>query len=436
MLKKLTSSEKTAVLAAGILLVLFLTVSVLAAVLFGMLNSREKKYSDYKSDAEIELSELEKQQNAAKKEASELKNKLEIAEKSKDGLEDAIASLEAEMKALQDGFSNKDELYGSLNKQLDELKTLLDGKNTEIEALKKSIAELEKSHTVDLADQYKLITELEKLLSEGAPMKKLADGYTYPKISLYYADLSGKYTYSWKGDTVYNSSSCVMTPFAYTVFNAASEEKADYDKELERLMAQNVPQDKLPVFKPEYDFVKVFTYGEEHYNAGSGVIKNDEFGVQYSYLELMNLMLRYSDSIAFEELKAEYGTAMLKSLSKSLDTSAMRNNINTATATDLGKVMKRVYDFIESDAEYAGAMKEAMLSSAHSEMISYGVSPKKAAHQYGWGENAYHDMAIVYDVHPYVLVIMTDMDEGSDEINKYIQKVSAKINELHEAFYG
>ena len=84
MFKKLTVSEKTAVIVAAMLLILFLIISVLAGVLFGMLNSREKKYADYKSEAEIQLSELQKQENATKKEASELKNKLELAEKSKD----------------------------------------------------------------------------------------------------------------------------------------------------------------------------------------------------------------------------------------------------------------------------------------------------------------------------------------------------------------
>ena len=286
----------------------------------------------------------------------------------------------------------------------------------------------------------KLIKELEELLSEGAPMKKTQVGeeisYTYPKISLYYADLSGKYTYSWKADYIYNSSSCVMTPFAYTVFKAASEEKAEYDQKIENLMSQNAPLDTLPEFNPEYNLDKVFTYGEENYVTGTGIIKNDEFGVQYSHLELMSLLLKYNDYIAFNELKSEYGISMLKKLAKSLDTTAMRSDVNTATVNDLGKVMKAVYDFIESDAEYADMMKEAMLSSTHSEMISYGVSPKKAAHQYGWGEEAYHDMGIVYDEHPYVLVIMTDMDEGSEEINKYIQKVAAKIDEIHEALYG
>ena len=31
---------------------------------------------------------------------------------------------------------------------------------------------------------------------------------------------------------------------------------------------------------------------------------------------------------------------------------------------------------------------------------------------------------------------MTDMDEGGDEVNSFIQKIIRKINQMHKNFYG
>lgn len=105
----------------------------------------------------------------------------------------------------------------------------------------------------------------------------------------------------------------------------------------------------------------------------------------------MRLLLEYSDNVAFAELRAEYGTDMLKKFAKQINAAAMKNNIYNASAIDLGKTMKEIYYFIESDAEYASFMKDAMMSSIHTVMIGYGVAPKKIAHKYGWDTGAYHD---------------------------------------------
>ena len=45
-------------------------------------------------------------------------------------------------------------------------------------------------------------------------------------------------------------------------------------------------------------------------------------------------------------------------------------------------------------------------------------------------------MAIVYDEHPYLLVIMTDMDAGGNEANSYIQKLASLVDGIHGNFYG
>ncbi|WP_294487565.1 biotin/lipoyl-binding protein, partial [uncultured Ruminococcus sp.] len=58
--------------------------------------------------------------------------------------------------------------------------------------------------------------------------------------------------------------------------------------------------------------------------------------------------------------------------------------------------------------------EQKALVSNYAVLITSAVYPTPCAHKYGWDEASYHDMAIVYDEHPYVLAIMTDLDQGGN----------------------
>jgi len=455
-MKPLSGHEKTAFGIAGVMALLFVGATVLAGVLLYTLKGTERDFSDYRSKTEIELSDLEKEKNQNAAYLSELNKQLSLAEKNKSELEARIDETEAALKEMEGSFANKDALYESLTAELETLKKSLSDKEKEIGDLKDDIKALGKLASVNLNRQMEVLKELEKLLTEGAPMNKvetpLLDGngnpmvgedglpatevrYVYPKISVYYEDIGRGYCYGWNENTAFSSASCVKAPFALSILTEASAEKATYDRLLAEYVAQHGPTDLLPDYVWTYDMNKVFTYTEKGYQSGSGVIKNDPYGTEYTYSQLFQKMLKYSDNVAFHELKEAYGTSKLKALAKSMGTKTMKNNVYRATAADLGKSMKAIYEFIESDAAYAPLMRDAMKSSIHTVMIGSGVSPKKIAHKYGWDTDAYHDMAIVYDKHPYVLVFMSDMDGGGKEVNAYIQKVVGLIDDLHENFY-
>ena len=455
-LKKMTGNEKVAVAVSAVLLVLFIGAAVLAAVLFRELASTESDFSEYRSRTEIELSELEKKKNAAGVSLTELQSQLALAEKTKDELEFRIRETEEELEKLRTSFSDTDQLYRQLTQQLEELQGTLLEKQTEIDGLRADVRELEKIYSVNLNRQIEIVKELEVLLTDGAPMNAVEtpvldeegvpmigeDGepvveihYEYPRIAVYYEDLGRGYRYEWNGDISFNSASCVKAPFALAILKEASAERAEYDRQLAEYIAVNGPVEVLPDYTPKFDFDQIFTYTEKDYKAGSGVIKDADFGTEYTYLELIRLMLKNSDNVAFAKLRDVYGVSSTKSLAKSLGTKAMKSNMYNASAADLGKVMRAIYEFTESDAAYASFMKETMRSSIHTVMIGYGVSPKKIAHKYGWDTDAYHDMAIVYDAHPYVLVFMSDMDSGGSEVNTFVQKVVGLIDDLHENFY-
>ena len=116
-------------------------------------------------------------------------------------------------------------------------------------------------------------------------------------------------------------------------------------------------------------------------------------------------------------------------------TDALKTKLTNMTAEDGAKVMKAIYEYIESDDVYSEFLYNSMIDSAHSVMIPYAVSGRKVAHKYGWDDEAYHDMAIVYDENPYVVIFMSDMDDGGKEVNEYVRSVIKLVDQLHKNFY-
>jgi len=45
-------------------------------------------------------------------------------------------------------------------------------------------------------------------------------------------------------------------------------------------------------------------------------------------------------------------------------------------------------------------------------------------------------MAIVLEDHPYILVIMTDLENGGWETNAFIQKVTKLTDDIHNSHYS
>ena len=76
-------------------------------------------------------------------------------------------------------------------------------------------------------------------------------------------------------------------------------------------------------------------------------------------------------------------------------------------------------------------MKENMMKSKHKVMICAAFTEGTVPHKYGWDIDSYHDMAIIYDEHPYLLVIMTDLHDGTDEDNAFVRDVVEMTKQIH-----
>lgn len=425
-MKDLTVHEKAAYSLTAAMAALFLATAILAGALMGMLGDTEKEYSRYRTNNEIELSDLEKKKNELNSKLSDINNRIELAERSKAELENKIWQTETELNELKNSIGNSDQTYKKLNDQLTTLKAELSAKEAEITVLNNQISEISKAYGTNINKQYDILKQIYALLEN--PAVKGA------KISLYYEDLDRGYTLKINESTKYPSAGCLRTPFALSVLIAASNEMADYEKKLAEYEATHGTTDGFPTYKFKYDLSRMFTYTEDKAVSGSGIIKDSEFGTEFSHKELFEAYLKYGDAVAEKELTKVYGTSLRKNFLANIGTVAMKADPNQATATDLALIMKQAYAFCESDAYYASMMKESMMKGVHNVMITPGIVGRDVIHGSGWADGAYHDMAAVDGEHPYVLIFMSDMT-NNDTVNKYINKLASLINELHNTFY-
>lgn len=98
---------------------------------------------------------------------------------------------------------------------------------------------------------------------------------------------------------------------------------------------------------------------------------------------------------------------------------------------DAGILMNALYEYFDTDTELARQLRACFLDAGHTALyIPVGV---EAAKKYGSWDAAFHDMAIVYAAHPYILCCMTD--QGDAEIDFPAAPVAA-MQQLGQLVYS
>lgn len=348
---------------------------------------------------------------------------------------DRIACLEREKELLSDTKMQNDQLYAGLNEEILELKDKLTEKQNEIDDLHRSLSDLKSYMNIDINAQIELVGELNALLA--APPNRIVkemvekeDGTVEQVvkeeegiIALYYRDIENGYTFFYHSDWISSSASMIKAPFALSILEAYAEQ----DKYLAK--ASIPEEERLPSLDTK------FIYTEDCYRSGSGKIKDSEYGTEYTYRELIDYMLRYSDNVAYAALKAIYGTDTFRSLVSRLKLTSMYTSLSNMSVEDACTIMETIYTFCSENETYGSLLEDALKNANHTVMIPFGVWGTDCAHKYGWDIGAYHDMAIVYDDHPYTIAVMSNLDQGGDEVNQYIQQLVKLVARMHSNFY-
>ncbi len=294
------------------------------------------------------------------------------------------------------------------------------------------------------------------LLDDGAPLKWARSQYNYnefvkvyPDLSFAYYDIESGYEIKYNTDTVKYAASLIKAPYVYAVLCEIEEfekNKHDFDADGNPLYDENGE----PLFEgkhPNYDDDGKIIYlkGEEKYDlsekwvydsstmyvGGSTKIADEDDGFELTWLELINYALLYSDNVAFAQLKERFGDEYFYNKMKEIGITDVNLPEMYLSADDCVKFLLKLYDYLTSGSELSANMKECMINSKHPEMISVNYESCEVAHKYGWDSDAFHDMAIIFDEHPYIIVLMTDYDDGGDEPLGFFKDVTDILKVIH-----
>ncbi|MFA6948419.1 MAG: serine hydrolase [Eubacteriales bacterium] len=414
--------------------------AALCIVSFFRMRSAQTSLSVYESQAAEDTAEQPDAPN------DDMAQRLETLMIERDSLSEQLAQKTAEYETLKESLAS-DDAASRLEARIGELEDELSRRKNEISNLNNTIENLESVYSLDLNKQFTLLNSLNELLENppeydtGETREVKGDDGSIKKepvmekhkISVYYEDIQNGYKYACDADTAYSTASLIKAPFVLAILREAVREDDEIKAALE---AGTLSEAEAAEYPRVYDFTKKFTYTDEFYAEGSGKIKDDKEKTEYTYLELIDYLMRYSDNVAYKVLKDEYGIDAFRSMIYELGCTSMYKSLSFMSAADCGKIMKAVYAFIAEENIYSQFLYDAMTNSAHPVMIVYSVYPSKAAHKYGWDSEVYHDMGVVYAENPYVVSVLTDMSEGGDDVNDYIQQIIKLISQLHSNFYA
>ncbi len=226
----------------------------------------------------------------------------------------------------------------------------------------------------------------------------------YSGVSVYYENLDANYIYTYNPEEEYFMASVVKAPYCLYVYYLAEMGLADLSD--------------------------VHTYTEDKYRDGTGVIQDMPFGTQFTENELLMYSIRYSDNVAFNMLLQKYGTEDFKRFVQALGGNPEYIRTVKGAYTNVYETAifaKAIYYYIEGNYTYSEQFKTDLMSTRN--RMIYADYP--IARKYGWADEWFNDMAIVYSPSPYILIILTNHDGDF----KIFKDISLKIQDFNEEYF-
>lgn len=210
--------------------------------------------------------------------------------------------------------------------------------------------------------------------------------FDYYDISLAYCDLETGFRILINPDKHYYSASVIKAPYMLYIYRLALAGNADLGQKC--------------------------TYTEKYRREGTGVLKNMEYGTEFTVEELIGYCLEESDNSAFAMLKELFPEEGYEQFASSLDEvhsedAKAKGGPQICCESSLA-FSKAIYNFIEEKNPFSENMFTHMTNSRNA--MIYGGNGSEVVRKYGWYEGFFHDMAIVYGEKRYLLTIMTNLD--------------------------
>lgn len=188
--------------------------------------------------------------------------------------------------------------------------------------------------------------------------------------------------------------------------------------------------------REEIDLAETLVYTEDMYVEGSGEFDKVEDGTEFTVQNLISRTVRKSDNTAYAMLQARFGTDFFCGVLAENGIAPTRYGAWwRGTPMQYGAFFEALYTYLVSEDTHGKWLADEMVASTQSVMLQRALSPERVAHKYGWDEDSYCDGAIVLGERPYVVVFLSNMDEGhmKHANTRFIYAVGAEIKQMHDA---
>lgn len=183
------------------------------------------------------------------------------------------------------------------------------------------------------------------------------------------------------------------------------------------------------------DLNETMVYTKKDYHEGSGVIRYEKFGTQYTVRKLIEYSVIHSDNVAHCMLMAKYGRSNMLAFWRQKGTNAiftMNTDWGVTSAHDALIYMQELYDFYLEDQEYGNELMNRFLNTKTKFIV--GTHHYPVANKGGWDGSVIHDAAIVFAENPYIVVALSNLYNTSS-YEDYFDKVNQMAYSLHTAYW-
>lgn len=262
----------------------------------------------------------------------------------------------------------------------------------------------------NMADPVQMAQRMEALAAELDEFCAAQPG----SFSVYLQDLTSGQEYTYKADTLYYPASTLKAPYALWLCQRDDAGEIDLDTPLPNQFVGRMQGTALEKYN---DFSTIPARA-----AICAMIVNSDNNAA----TLLTTQWPAGEDSGFPQFLADLGFAAADTCTITPE----RHILGMASAADLGRAMEALFLYFDCGTDNAPFLKQCLLAADHE--ILYVPKGVAAAKKYGSWDYAYHDTAIVYAAHPYILVCMTD--QGNAAVD-FPPAATAAMQELGKRVY-
>jgi beta-lactamase class A len=167
---------------------------------------------------------------------------------------------------------------------------------------------------------------------------------------------------------------------------------------------------------------------------GGGAFETSPFGGWYPVENLVNRAIIYSNNVAVNMLGRHLGWQNIRDWSRKIGGELYREADASPSTTALNEVgwWRYLYQVSQQDPKAADLILGPLRQVAYTGRIAAGLPEGVPyVHKFGSYDGYFHDGAIIWGKHPYVLVVMTHGAE-EEQADEAIAQVTAAIHQVME----